>query len=581
MGKINRKDKVMVIGLDGATLDLIKPWVNEGKLPGFKRMMEEGVHGRLQSVIRPGSPQAWSSFITGKNPGKHRVFYFIERRPNSYDIKFVNAKSRRGDSLWKLLSNAGKKVGVINVPITYPPEKVNGFMISGVDSPGVESKFTYPENLIQEINNNVGNYIIEAGVWGFITGGRYKEALEKLSQTIEIRYKTHKYLSQKYQWDLLMTVFTAADRVQHNFWKFMDVNHPLYDEMENKEYGSAIYEVYKNLDDILMEIIDEIDDDTTLIIVSDHGMGGITNRSIYLNKWLEAEGLLFFKDRNNTDFLRLVKGKIKEKIYVDTLKFVRRQLWKRLHRKTKEKLVRLMPGLRNKMSSLFFFSRINMANTMAYAEENRSIIWINLEGRDPKGCVKPGEQYEQLRDRIIKGLESLRDPETGEKIVEKGYRREEIYWGEYVKDSPDIVIMWKDDKYVSRPSYTSKSNEYLRIIGLEELRKLEFNLQANAQHRRDGIFLMKGRAVKKGVELKNLSIMDLTPTILYLLGQFVPNDMDGRVIGEAFNEDFFSNNPVKFTNVSTGEKTDSSEGEIYSDEDNTVIEERLKGLGYL
>ena len=145
-----KRGRVLVIGWDGATFELISPWVDQGLLPNTKRMMEQGSYGVMQSVIRPGSPQAWSSFVTGMNPGKHGIFNFIEKVKNSYRVTFVNAKARGGDSVWKILSHHGLRVGVMNIPISYPPEKVNGVFLSGLDAPGVESKFTYPETLYEE-----------------------------------------------------------------------------------------------------------------------------------------------------------------------------------------------------------------------------------------------------------------------------------------------------------------------------------------------------------------------------------------------------------------------------------------------
>jgi len=149
---------VTVIGLDGATFRLILPWVKQGKLPTLKKMMDQGVWGNLQSTIHPLSPQAWASFMTGKNPGKHGIFEFVEHKANSYDLRYVNGGFVQGKKIWKLLSDAGKKVCVINVPFTYPPEKVNGNLIAGLDAPGLCSDFCYPPELLTEIIHKFGDY---------------------------------------------------------------------------------------------------------------------------------------------------------------------------------------------------------------------------------------------------------------------------------------------------------------------------------------------------------------------------------------------------------------------------------------
>ena len=127
--------KVICIGLDGATFDLIRPWLSKGKLPNIGRIIKDGVWGELESVIPPVSAPAWTSFMTGKNPGKHGIFGFKKEKQGTYEELFVNRKLIKSETLWKCLSDVGKKVIVINVPLTYPPEEINGYLMSGMDTP--------------------------------------------------------------------------------------------------------------------------------------------------------------------------------------------------------------------------------------------------------------------------------------------------------------------------------------------------------------------------------------------------------------------------------------------------------------
>jgi predicted AlkP superfamily phosphohydrolase/phosphomutase len=568
------RKRVLVIGWDGATLQLIRPWVAKGRLPNVERLMKEGSYGVLDSVIRPGSPQAWSSFVTGKNPGKHGIFNFIEKVKNSYRVTFINAKSRAGESVWKILSRYGLRVGVINVPISYPPEKVNGVFLSGLDAPGVESEFTYPPDLYKELRENVGEYLLEAGMWGYITGGRYEEGLARLDYVIEQRFKAAKYLYEKEKWDFFMVVFTAPDRVQHNFWKFMDPTHPLYTEEGNRLYGDAIQKVYVKLDEKLGKFLEMADQDTALMIMSDHGMGKNTDKAIYLNRFLEARGLLTFKNVTQNR----ISSRLKRMVFVDVPRFVRRQLWKRLHRKTKERLVRLFPALRDRMTSVFLFSPIDMARTKVYADETRSILWVNVQGRDPQGTVAP-QEYEAVRSCVIDELKKLKDPDTGQPIVERVYRREEVYHGPFVKDAPDLMVMWHNDEYRSRPSYTSSGGAFMKRIERDELEKLELNLQANADHRMDGILFLRGEGIKQAHEIKHANIMDLAPTILALFDLPIPEDMDGKVIEEAFEPGYLQEHPVRFS--SDGSKDETRGMQDYSDDEADIIRSRLQGLGYL
>ena len=573
------KTRVLMIGLDGATFDLIYPWVEQGKLPNFKRFMDQGVHGSLTSVIRPASPQAWSSFITGKNPGKHRINYFIERIPNSYDVRFVNAKRRVGESIWGALSRHGKRVGIINVPMTYPPEKVNGFMISGMDSPGADRNSTYPAGLHLEIKEKVGKYILDSGMGGYVSAGRHISALKRLNEMIHRRLETARYLYHKEKWDFFMVVFVAPDRVQHSFWRYMDPKHPLFTEDGHEAFGKAIENTYVKMDEILGEFDKMVDGHTVTLVMSDHGAGPVSDKTIYLNKWLASKGLLRFKDAGHANTLG---GKSRLGFRRHLRRVLRRGrsfLWKRTRRETKEKLLKLFPGLRDKMMSMFFFSAIDMENTRVYAEENRSIIWLNVKGRDPKGIVEPHREYEELRDYVVQELESLRCPYTGQNVVERAYKRDELYSGPYVNEAPDIMVMWND--YTSRPSDTAKSGEFIRRISKEEQEELETNLHQNAEHRLNGIFMAKGPHVKCGMKLNRAHIMDLAPTILHLFGLPVPEDIDGNVLSDMFEDGFLRHRPVEYDNALRDEGVGFVSNGAYSIEDSEQIRDRLRDLGYI
>ncbi|HLG28773.1 MAG TPA: alkaline phosphatase family protein, partial [Candidatus Brocadiales bacterium] len=394
------QNKVLVIGLDGATFDLIKPWVKDGKLPTLKRVLEKGAHGVLLSTHQSNSPQAWTSFMTGKNAGKHGIFDFVEPVPNSYDVKFINASYRNGKTLWRIISNAGEKVVVINVPITFPAEEVNGCLISGWDSPGLSQDSVYPPDLLREINKEVGNYILEPGVEGFVHKRRLDLALNKMYESMESRFKTAKYLLKNKDWDFFAVVFTSIDRAQHYFWKYINPNHPNYDPKDREGFGNAIYSIYQKLDNALNNLINALSEDVTIFIMSDHGGGPSSNKTFYINHWLAEQGFLKFASNNS------IKSRIKEAglKYLRTINLLLKGF---LSRRMKEKLVRIFPDLRNRVDSTLCLSGIDWHNTLAYSRENAPTIWLNLKGRELNGIVEPGSEYEKVRDDIINRLLSL------------------------------------------------------------------------------------------------------------------------------------------------------------------------------
>ena len=146
----------MIVGLDAATWDLAAPWVAEGHMPNLARVMSEGTSGKFQSVLPPITPPAWTSFTTGKNPGKHGIFHFMETKPDSYALSYTNATSRRTRTVWKILNEAGITTGICNIPFTYPPEPLRGYQTSGMDTPSEKSAFVHPPELREELEKMLG-----------------------------------------------------------------------------------------------------------------------------------------------------------------------------------------------------------------------------------------------------------------------------------------------------------------------------------------------------------------------------------------------------------------------------------------
>ena len=171
------QSKLVLIGIDGATFDVMDPLLRTGRLPHLSRVVSRGCRAKLKSLIIPTSPLCWSSIVTGKNPGKHGIFHFTEKIPGRYNIGFVNARLRKGLAVWQLLSHRGKRVIVVNVPITYPPDPVSGYMVSGFDAPDEKSRYTYPLELAKDIRRWVGQYTIDLRLRNSVTRAKRSRVL--------------------------------------------------------------------------------------------------------------------------------------------------------------------------------------------------------------------------------------------------------------------------------------------------------------------------------------------------------------------------------------------------------------------
>ncbi len=422
-----------MIGIDGATFDLIRPLAAAGKLPALSRVMEEGTSGPLLTVPQLNSAAAWSSFITGTNPGKHGIFDFHQTIAGSYRIRFLNGGDRDGESLWGWLSREGRRTGVINVPMTFPAESVNGFLIAGLDAPGIKSSgFASPPSIVQELAREVGPYILLPGLVGYMLAGKEQKGLEQLERCLVGRREAAEHLIRTREWDFFMVVFNAIDSVQHCFWKYMDPDFPGPTERERAQFGGAIEHFYCLMDEAVAKLRAALPDDTALVIMSDHGAGPRHLAARELNPWLESLGLLRFEPPRGE--WRKAIGALVRGAYARLERIPARGM--------KEFLVRVAPGLRDRVRSRLLTSDIDWTHTKACADPVGSTIRLNQVGREPDGTLQPGAESEEVLDFISRSLLECTDAATGERAVEAVLRREEAYWGPHVGEAPELTIQW-------------------------------------------------------------------------------------------------------------------------------------------
>jgi predicted AlkP superfamily phosphohydrolase/phosphomutase len=560
--------KVFVFGLDGATFDLILPWVKEGRLPHFGRLLEQGSWAPLESAPNMRSPAAWTSFMTGKNPGKHGIFEFYEPIPASYDVRFIHGGMRTGKTLWTILSEHQKNVGVINVPMTYPAETVNGFLISGLDAPGSDSpSFCYPSTLLQELQSRFGTYILEPGLTGCIVGGNPGLAMEKLHEELDQKAKVTTYLMQRDPWDFFMVVFRSLDAVQHFFWKYMDSLHPQYNRKEAARFGTAILQAYQKIDNILGAIWNALDDDTVLMVMSDHGFGRRHPANIQLNQWLAQRGYLSFCEEAQGNMLNRALTILLGKAYRLTIG--------KTSRSAKETLARIFPKLRNRLQSRLLFHNIDWSRTEAYSDSLFPNIRINLEGREAHGIVKTGDAYRQLVAKLRLDLSDIRDSISGYQIVDRVFHRDEIYSGPFVGKAPDLLIRWKETENIHGilKNDVNTQREVNSLIPGEDPRIV------SGDHRLHGVLLMAGKPIRQGLRLSQATIMDLAPTILNLLDLPIPADMDGAVLTDELTRD--GSRPSRLSDIDAqNESIEKISEDGYSADEEEKVKERLRNLGY-
>jgi predicted AlkP superfamily phosphohydrolase/phosphomutase len=568
-----QKPKIFVLGLDSATWDLMRPWIDEGHLPNLAKLVAQGVSGKLDSAIPPLTPPAWTSFMTGKNPGKHGIFHFLEPQPGSYAMRYANAGSRRSQTIWQLLSKGGCSIGSINVPFTYPPEEVNGFQISGMDTPSEKSAFIFPQSLREELERTIGPLSLELRFLGAMTSDeKHQKALDEMEALDNQWTKLGLYVLEHHTADVMMLTYMSIDTVQHHFWHYMDPQHFLHDPAGAEKFRDAIRGVYQRLDRAVGEFISRLPEETVVFVVSDHGGGPVSDRVVYLNRYLAQLGLLKYRADSKSG-LQSIRQKIVRGVY--------RLIRGSLSSSQKKALANLFPKLREKFEGAYTsYANIDWSATKAYCSEvlaSPPSIWINRKGSKPHGIVDDSE-YEDLVTFITGKLRELKDPRTGEPVIPHIYRRDEVFQGPYASEAADLILdWWSKNAFSSSPSFPEDSDKPPLVV--RERQPMKESEWAGT-HRLEGVLIARGEPVKKGTEISGARLMDMAPTLLYLAGQKIPSDMDGKVLLDLFDPAFVQANPVQYEEVSDTSQG-GDQGAAYSAEEAAAVEERLKALGYI
>jgi predicted AlkP superfamily phosphohydrolase/phosphomutase len=543
------KTTLMVIGLDGATYRLILPLVREGRMPVFAKLLDEGAWAPLESTRPPLTCPAWPVFYTGKNPGKLGAIDFMDGSGNDRIVSYADIK---GVAFWDIAAHHGMRSLVINMPITYPPRIVNGILLSGMLTPPDKS-FCSSRVVMDEILENVGDYIVDLDI---LTLGSFdrRKSLRRFYDMMEQRHKAAMYLKKAQPHDIMVVVFQGTDIVSHRLW----------------DQPKEIENVYRLMDRFVGELAEDVED---LLIMSDHGFAGY-ERGFRVNQFLLERGDLVRKKANSDSGFTYGSSEILEHRFgsqgdkaLARIRDVNRWLWYLgLNRafirrilgggRSFAALKKLTPAIVKKLIPPARFV-VDRERSIAFLHSSRTrSICINV----PR--IPPHSSYESYKEKLVADLLSLRDPETGERIISRVYQRQELYHGPYVGQFPDLFLE-TTSPYLIRGGFASP------IIDVFPTPK-----SAHDQH---GIFLYRGPGVKPGFHRGVVRIQDLAPTILYLLGLPIPRDMDGHVHSWLRGGHEITRGEDSGETIFAGQ---DSNGEMTHEEEREVIG-KLRALGYM
>jgi predicted AlkP superfamily phosphohydrolase/phosphomutase len=524
MSDTTTKSPIIIIVLESAEQLLIDRWSHEGLLPTLDKLRQNGVWGKMASPGYISSGCVWASFTCGVNPGKHGFgFFHRQHKSGTYRTIKKYADDLHYDHLWLTASRNGKKVAVLDVPLTKPEADLNGYFFCrwGDEHPSWKPS-SIPEGLLGVIIEQFGRHPLDEWYQTRLESpaewSRWKNAL---SAGVKKRTAITKHILGKEAFDLLVVNYAEPHWAGHIAWHLHDSNHPEFDAELVSQCGDIILSNYQDLDNAIAEIMDCIPD-ARFIITSPIGMGSNTGGEIMTPAILGRLGInnhAQTRQRRKSIVRSLLPGKdglsravqqIERFIAPATIAYVKKFIPERLWDDWTRRLLAL--GTDWKYSRVF-----------VVPGDNASLLRINLKGREPHGLVTPGEEYEQLCQELIEAFYELTEVATGAPAVQKIVRLRDVLWGENLDELPDIVVVW-------RPGLPIEAVESPRI-GRVELPEYHKRTGGHSEY---GFLLASGPGIRENVVLEDIDLLDFAPTVLTMLGVDAPAFMDGKTMDRLF-----------------------------------------------
>jgi len=531
----------LLIGLDGATWTVLDDLMAKGVMPFLKQFTENGVKAGLNSTPNPLTPPAWTTIMTGRTPGNHGIFDFIyaEKRKSDYYFTLSTFNDIKVETIWSIVSRMGGKATALNYPLTSPPPPINGTIVPGLVSWRHLRRHVFPRDRYEEIKAIPGFSARELA-WDFdmekkASQGISEEDYEAWAEFHIIRerqwFNVTKYLMINHPTELTSILFDGPDKMMHMGWRFIDPdNFPENPSPFEIKMQALMHKFYREVDGFIQELVELAGPKTRVLMCSDHGFGP-TWEVFRVNTWLAKEGFLtwrsFDDDMDEKDSAAFKKVK-------DT-----------------------------------HFVLLDWDKTWAYARSTTSNgIYIQVSFSPDEPGV-PVEKYYEFREEIIRRLASVVDSETGERIVKDVLRKELHFPGDFNDQAPDLTLVMRDHSFVS---ILDKEPVVLKRPTID------------GTHYPVGMFAASGPGIKRGVELSEMQIAEVAPTVLYSLGLDIPSNFEASVPTSVFEDSHVSDNPVRIGEPTLPpQRALNSRGEVITldDEEEKQLMKQLQALGYM
>lgn len=510
----------MVLGLDAFDVDLLERWVAEGRLPNLESLLQRGVFGRLESTLNLFSDAPWPTLNSGVTPARHAFFNHLQLQRGTLDIKRTDASHCRSLPFWQYLRGSGLRAALMDVPKTYPIEGLDGVQICGWGEhyPLLRSPLSIPTDRVERCLARYGKHPHPPEIihppskdWELATLDGLLGVLERKRQAIED-------LMGEERWDFFFAVFSEVHYADHQFYHHADPSHWAHEPEAPARLRSALAEVATRADAAVGRLLEKVPPEANWCVISVHGIETNFTANHLMEEILTRLGYIVPAERPRTTNMvgRMLDwtGWLRERIPQSLRDRINSRLPERLH---------------DEADSNHFAGSKDWSKTRAFllpSDHFHALLSLNLEGREPSGIVTPGADAEALVERLRNDLLQLRNPETGRPAVAGIVKTADVYQGPNLLELPDLVVQWAKDVPIRRlehPAFGMISADGYPI--------------RKSQHTPDGFLIAGGPGIAPGGRLEGGRTVDFAPTILHLLGQPVPQELDGRILDELLHRE--------------------------------------------
>ncbi|MFW5868293.1 MAG: alkaline phosphatase family protein [Armatimonadota bacterium] len=548
---------LLVIGVDGATPELIERLTSTGQMPNLRSLMRHGVYGRLQSSINCDPCSAWSSLLTGVGPGKHGVWGLRNLRPESYQWRAANSRMLRAPTLSQMLTERGQEVGTLFVPMTFPVREAEYTTIAGWLAPSTEAEgYAHPDSVASLARRRLKDIPQPLRLRSYAASGRYTEGIELAVESLRARTSLAIDLLADRRWDMLTVNFSELDRVLRWYWHLVDRNHEDFREELYSEWGDLIADIHEELDAQIGRLVDALEPDDHLMIVSVHGTGLNSRAHLCLPELLAHLDLVASRSSAGGAW-RSFTGAIGH-----ALAGLRDLLPEAL---AEHLPVREAPGAaaRGEGSPWLDYERSWLVPTPD------GHIYINHEQMFPLGQVSNGDA-DRLMLQVASSLQTAIDPATGRRPLVWAQARERVCSGPWVGQFPHIVTRWDQTRTVQGLTATGRD-------GRVQVARPPGGTIPSGAPSPEGILIAAGGGLQRGARIEGAGVEDVAATIMYLRGESVPGYFDGAVLKQAMTDRMLEQVPVRILQRELPRMVEDPERIEAASE---VVAAHLRSLGY-